>query len=120
MITGFKSHLQSNKIGSIEAMRFLFMLIICLWHYQGVNGFFSHGYLGVEYFFILSGILLFKSSQKQHAPTPIDYTCSKIKRFMPQYLTAMFLMFIVSLFETEKCKTIQWNIRARDFWCRSL
>ena len=71
----------SKKIISVEAMRFIFMLIICLWHYQGPSGIFSHGYLGVEFFFILSGILIYQSVSKPSPIKPLDYTTKKSKDF---------------------------------------
>lgn len=85
----------NNKIICIEAMRFIFMSIICLWHYQGSNGIFSHGYLGVEFFFILSGILIFYSVSKSFPIEPLDYTIKKIKRFFPKYCCSIIIAFLV-------------------------
>lgn len=85
----------SKRIVSIEAMRFMFMLMICLWHYQGSNGIFSHGYLGVEFFFILSGILIYHSASKPSPIEPLDYTMKKIKRFFPKYFCAVIIAFLI-------------------------
>ena len=85
----------NKKIVSIEAMRFIFMLMICLWHYQGATGIFSHGYLGVEFFFILSGILIYHSASKSSPIEPLGYTIKKIKRFFPKYFCSIIIAFLI-------------------------
>ena len=74
-----------KKMNSIEAFRFVFMLIICIWHYQGTKVL-AHGYMAVEFFFILSGVLMFFSSNKEYALGTLDYTMKKVKRFAPDCL----------------------------------
>lgn len=84
---------KQKNIG-IEALRFIFMLFICIWHYRSYY-IIQHGYLGVEFFFILSGYLLYKSSSKKIKSDPVDYTWKKIKRFAPKYLVALMISFII-------------------------
>lgn len=74
-----------KKMNSIEAFRFIFMLMICIWHYQGTKVL-AHGYMAVEFFFILSGVLMFFSSNKEYALGTLDYTMKKVKRFAPDCL----------------------------------
>ena len=74
-----------KKMNSIEAFRFVFMLIICIWHYQSKKAL-AHGYMAVEFFFILSGVLMFFSSNKEYALGTLDYTMKKVKRFAPDCL----------------------------------
>lgn len=83
----------NKKILSIEAFRFFFMLIICIWHYNGPSGFFKHGYLCVDFFFILSGMLLYNTYLKKSVGI-LDYTITKIKRFFPEYFICMLLLYI--------------------------
>lgn len=45
----------AQKKNSIEAFRFLFMLMVCVWHYKSVACI-AHGYMAVEFFFIFVGI----------------------------------------------------------------
>lgn len=82
---------------SVEALRFFFMLVICCWHNYANSGVFRHGYLAVEFFFILSGYLLYKSFSKQHSPSTIDYTLKKIKRFAPEYLIVVVFLYMRQL-----------------------
>lgn len=86
---------QSNKNYSIEFFRFLFMLILAIWHFNEIN-IFTHGYLIVEFYFILSGFLLYKSLIK-HQKGVLQYTYDKMKRFYPQYVIALLLMLILSI-----------------------
>lgn len=71
----------NNRVSSIELFRFLFMVVICLWHFTPVVSLMAHGGLPVEFFFILSGFLMYRSACRTNAPGPLDYTLKKIKRF---------------------------------------
>lgn len=62
-----------KKMNSIEAFRFIFMLIICIWHYQSTEAL-AHGYMAVEFFFMLSGVLMFFSANKEEALGTFEYT----------------------------------------------
>ena len=74
-----------KKMNSIEAFRFIFMLIICIWHYQSTEAL-AHGYMAVEFFFMLSGVLMFFSANKEEALGTFEYTMKKVKRFAPDCL----------------------------------
>lgn len=82
---------QSKRLPSIEAFRFLFMLVIILWHFSRFNPF-TYGYIVVDFFFILSGFFLYKSFIKNNQPFYL-YTMSKLKRFAPGYLIMFFVIF---------------------------
>lgn len=71
----------NNKVCSIELFRFLFMVVICLWHLTSVVPLMAHGGAPVEFFFILSGFLMYNTLKKTNAPGPLDFTLKKIKRF---------------------------------------
>ena len=49
-------------------------------------GVMSHGYIAVEFFFILSGYFIYKSCVKDNSKSVFSYTWSKIKRFYPEVL----------------------------------
>ncbi len=91
-----ESIIKTKKNNSIEFLRFFFMAILIEWH-GGLN-FFAHGYLVVEFFFILSGYFIYTSLAKSNKGT-LQYTIDKIKRTYTEYIIACVLMFglVVSL-----------------------
>lgn len=71
----------------IEFWRFIFTCIVCLLHFEtayfgGSNKYFACGYLGVEFFFILSGFMLMKHA-RNHDESAVKYLFGRIKRFIP-------------------------------------
>lgn len=80
----------TRKNNSIEFLRFLFMSILVAWH--GGFNFFTHGYLVVEFFFILSGYFIYTSLVKKNKGT-LQYTLDKIKRTYLEYIIACVFMF---------------------------
>lgn len=75
-----------NRITSIDFFRFYFMLQVCLWHLNHCMGYMKHGYIAVEFFFILSGYLLYKSCVKENALGVFYYSWDKLQRFYPEVL----------------------------------
>lgn len=57
---------KSKMIKSIELLRFMFMLVICIWH--SPFNVFTSGFIFVDFFFILSGYFLYKSLLKGYTP----------------------------------------------------
>ena len=86
--------LQKKNV-SIEAFRFFFMVILCLYHIEGMINIQNHGYLVVEFYFILSGVLIYKSFLKHPTMGSLDFTIRKIKRFSIEYLIAMIPTFLL-------------------------
>lgn len=80
---------------SIEAFRFIFMTILCLWHMETGIHFQNHGYLVVEFFFMLSGVLLYNSFLRHPEVGVLDFTIRKYKRFLVPYMLAMIPTFFM-------------------------
>lgn len=74
------------RIASIDFFRFVFMLQICLWHMNRCFNLMHNGYVAVEFFFILSGVFIYKSSVSRKSKGVLDYTISKVKRYYPPFL----------------------------------
>lgn len=89
------------RIHSFDFFRFFFTLQICMWHMDSCLNFMNKGYIAVEFFFIMSGFFLYKSSIKDNAQGVFDYTINRIKRFYPP----MLIMLIPTLLLT-------WNSMA--------
>lgn len=80
---------------SIEAFRFFFMTILCICHIEGMVHVMNHGYLVVEFFFMLSGFFLYSSFFCNPNRTTIDYTIRRLKRFFVEYAIALVPMFFI-------------------------
>ena len=85
----------NNRLVSIEALRFIFMLVIAVWHFGRINPF-THGYIAVDFFFILSGFLLY-GSYMRHKYDVLQYTVAKLKRFYPEYFMVFVVAFLLKL-----------------------
>ena len=80
---------------SIELFRYILMMVLIAWH--GQFGFFCHGYLVVEFFFILSGFFLYRSYLRQQTGC-VDFTKRRLKRTYVVYLIACFMAFALQIF----------------------
>lgn len=83
----------------VEFLRLVFMILICFHHFQPhlnikiVNS----AYLGVEFFFILSGFYLYKSFNKSKKITSWNYTINKIKKYFLPYAIAMIVTIVANI-----------------------
>lgn len=87
----------TNRNAGIELFRFVFMMIICLGHYARGPLHLFHFYIGVEFFFIVSGFFLYETAISGKVGTPIDFLLNKLKRLLPEYLLVLALSVIVDI-----------------------
>ena len=87
----------------LDFYRIVFTLIICLHHFQGAlnMNFIAKGYIGVEFFFILSGFFLYKSFKKHKDESAVGYTVKKLKRLYPEYIVAFVLFFAIMAIQNK-------------------
>ena len=88
-----------KKNNSIEFLRILFIIIICLYHFgQGVKfDFIANGYILVEFFFILSGYLLYEHFKKNKSKSGEEFVVNKVKRLMKDYIFALIISLVATL-----------------------
>ena len=86
---------------SLEFLRFIFICIIAIWHDTTINVIFSHSVV-VEFFFILSGFLLYKTFIRHSAP-PLIYVKSRIKRLYCEYFVALIIAIIINVIREPTC-----------------
>lgn len=98
----------------LDFYRIIFTLIICLHHFQGTldTNIISTGYIGVEFFFILSGFFLYKSFKKNNNDSAFKYTVKRIKRLYPEYILAFILCFILQMAQSGKEKSVDCIFQA--------
>lgn len=85
----------SHRNTTIEALRFFFMIQICLWHASSCGGMMVSGYLGVEFFFVLSGVFIYKSAVKTNAEGVVGYTLNRVSKFYVAYIISLILSYLV-------------------------
>ena len=86
--------IKNKRFASIEALRFFFILQICIWHFGSSM---TAGFLGVEFFFILAGVFIYINLQSNsHNDSTIEYIYKKVKKFYLEYIIALILAYIVS------------------------
>ena len=94
---------QVERNGEIEILRFVFSMIILCHHFNTFTKFsiFYNGYIGVEFFFVVSGFLMAKSSKKDangNKNLIPDMTWTFIKRklsgFYSYFIIAIFIQFV--------------------------
>lgn len=105
----YSDELYNKRNSAIDILRLVFAIIILLYHSNVVIsgsglGIFKYGYIGVEFFFIVSGWLLMSYVDKKESlrrlVTPVGketvtYVFGKIKKIYPYYFSAFVIAFIV-------------------------
>jgi len=95
--------MKTTKNGSIEFLRFMFAMMILIFHAQVIvktpNPLFVNGYFGVEFFFIVSGFLMassaYKSSFSEHQENDVfQFVWKKYKSIFPYHIFAFSLAFV--------------------------
>lgn len=96
--------MKKNKNGMIELMRFVFCIIIILFHlnnrisvvFNEDFSFFRHGRIGVEFFFLVSGYLLANTAHRQYSTNDIvksttGFMYKKVKSIFPYHVFVFFV-----------------------------
>lgn len=87
--------MKNKTYNSINLAKVVFIYMIVIFHSRLLDGILNHGYIGVEFFFIVSGFFLCRSSEKY--TTTIEYMKNRIKKLYPHYLFSLIVMVVVSL-----------------------
>ena len=82
----------------IDVYRFVFTIIIMLMHFESTfffseKRFFEGGYLGVEFFFILSGFLLYRAYKSDKYSSAFTYVKSRALQFFPIHIASILLIW---------------------------
>lgn len=79
----------------IEAMRFLFICMLCPYHCPAISPFLPNGYISVEFFFVLSGFLIYYSYLHHPDTGVLQFTWKKMKRFFwPMAISILAMMVL--------------------------
>lgn len=108
---------EKKKNGTIEFLRFVFCISVLMYHVGkytlgsiSLNGnihlaFFPHGSIGVEFFFLVTGLFLARSIDKELSISKknktdigedtIKFIFKKIKTIFPYYILSLIMIFII-------------------------
>lgn len=84
---------KEERNSAIEALRFLTIFQICLWHMSYPVT--AAGFLGVEFFFILSGFFMYRTAIMPDSPGVLAYSFRKLKKFWFKIVLALLLTYAV-------------------------
>lgn len=96
--------LETNKRnGEIDLLRLIFSIIILIYHWNAVFdfGIFENGYIGVEFFFLVSGYLMAanakksKKSERKISSITWNYIINKVKKFFPYYCFILIFQLVL-------------------------
>ena len=93
---------RSGRILALDSMRGLAALSVALFHYTygfnhgDTNYVFHKGFLGVQFFFILSGFVIFMTVNKK--PNLRSFVVGRFTRLYPAYWLSVVLTFLVFKF----------------------
>lgn len=113
-----------KKNGEIELLRFVFAMIIVIFHFEFNYkfGIFTQGRIGVEFFFLVTGVLMAKGAEKIHIENhsipnqTYIFISKKIKSFYPCFILVFILRCVLELLVLDKipitviCKKIFLSI----------
>lgn len=97
-----------KRVSSVELLRFVIIMSVVVHHYCELS---PNGYLGVDFFFVLSGFLLMANYKKHYhsgcnaVVQAVAYMKSRYLKIIPFYLLAFILSVILSVLMNTK-----WNI----------
>lgn len=119
-----------SKNYAVEFYRFLFCVIIILFHAENSTGlqthYFQFGYYCVEFYFILSGFLFMKSVEKQEKTgnrlgmgNLQRFLIYRVKKFAAPYYVSLFLTLIYRLYIYKFCGNFTYA-QLREYVASSL
>ncbi|MBQ3847027.1 MAG: acyltransferase [Bacteroidales bacterium] len=80
---------------AIEFFRFVFIGIIVLWHFSNIVPIFQCGDFAVDFFFILSGAMLYRSFIVHPGQDSVKYTFNRIRRIFFEWILVLVPVFII-------------------------
>ena len=96
---------------TVDALRAVAALWVCLWHFTLGTGIGAHGYLGVTIFFVISGFIVPHSMMRSGytlAAWP-TFMLKRLARLEPPYLASIVLTLALGAFEASRGFPPNWT-----------
>lgn len=102
-----KRERENGRNGYIELCRFIFAFCIVSHHFMLLPTGPEHvpligGYIGTDFFFILSGFFLYAAAREDtDGKTTVEVVCKKFKKIFPYFLVSWLIAFAVNTVKTQ-------------------
>ena len=91
--------MQAGKlVNSNYIWRILFTFLIVLGHSGYVNISHASYYIGVDYFFIISGLMIAYSVDRGAEMSTLDYTIKRIRKLYPHLILSFLCFFFITYY----------------------
>lgn len=84
----------SNYNYAMDAMKLLFMLVIVIHHAGYLREYLFHGYMAVDFFFMTSGYMLWRTLSLKPELTMAGYVIGRLRKLYPHYVFSFGVMLL--------------------------
>ncbi len=90
--------IKKNKLELIQVLRGIAALLVVMNHYPGRLSAFSHGYIGVDLFFVISGLIMVITTKEKNTggEYAIDFIIKRFSRICPYYTIMTLVTLLVA------------------------
>ncbi|MDM0043334.1 acyltransferase [Variovorax dokdonensis] len=87
------THASTSRLLSLDGMRGLAAIAVIAWHLEFIGAFAQSGYLAVDFFFVMSGVVIARAyRQRLHNGLPtFDFFAERVIRLYPLYLLGLLI-----------------------------
>lgn len=115
-----QERMKADRIKGIDGFKGMFSIIILLYHYYGGGNWFVHGYLGVDFFFIVSGFFWMMSMKCDRYTSGKQYLQYNFCKYWPIttciYISLVFFRFVIYGWGIAKLREMGLHILYEIFY----
>lgn len=94
---GHANDLPQSRNYAFDGLKLLFIFIVAIHHTGFLNKYMFHGYMSVDFFFIVSGYMLMRTATLKPKLSVKGYSLQRFEKIYPHYLFSFIVFFILSV-----------------------